>query len=94
MVYVVDSAARSRTEENREQIRLLRGHLDLKKKPVLFFLNKKDLPDAVEELAFTQEMDLHSMANDNKTSVNVVSSSRIEYNGIELVENNSIEWHT
>ncbi|CAD5205499.1 unnamed protein product [Bursaphelenchus okinawaensis] len=71
VVYVVDSAAQSRMQENREVLRQLRGNRLLQGKPILFLLNKKDLPDAVEEMQFSDEMDLHNMAIENRTDIRV-----------------------
>jgi hypothetical protein len=42
-------------------------------KPILFLLNKKDLPEAIDEMAFSEYFSLHTMACENKTDIRVVS---------------------
>jgi GTPase SAR1 family protein len=74
IVYVVDSAALSRMDENKKLVDSLRAHPDLMYKPILFLLNKKDLPDAVDEMTFSENFALHTMACENKTDIRVVSN--------------------
>lgn len=48
-------------------------HKDLVGKPILFLLNKKDLPEAIDEMQFSEQFELHNMAKRNKTDIRVVS---------------------
>lgn len=70
----MDSAAPSRVEENKRVVDELRAHPDLMYKPILFLLNKKDLPEAVDEMSFSEAFSLHTMACENKTDIRVVSA--------------------
>lgn len=72
LVYVVDSSALSRIEENRQMVQTLVEHKDLVGKPILFLLNKKDLPEAMDEMQFSEQFELHNMAKRNKTDIRVV----------------------
>lgn len=42
-------------------------------KPILFLLNKKDLPEAIDELRFSEMFELHEMAKRNKADIRVVT---------------------
>lgn len=72
IIYVVDCAALSRMDENKRVVETLRSHPDLMYKPILFLLNKKDLPGAMDEMTFSDNFNLHTMACENKTDIRVV----------------------
>lgn len=72
IVYVVDSAAAARFAENMELVNGLVERAELMHKPILFLLNKKDLPGAVDEMEFSERFQLHEMAKRNKTDIRVV----------------------
>ena len=72
LVYVVDGAAASRIAENMRVVEALSEAPDLIGKPILFFLNKKDLPDSLEEIQFSELFKLHNMTKKNKADIRVV----------------------
>ncbi|KAI6174843.1 ADP-ribosylation factor-like protein 13B [Aphelenchoides bicaudatus] len=84
IVYVVDSAATSRLDENKRIIDSLRAHPDLMYKPILFLLNKKDLPEAVDEMSFSEQFSLHTMACENKTDIRVEGVCAIKGHGRDI----------
>lgn len=69
----MDSAAASRMAENRRMVDTLVGRQELIGKPILFLLNKKDLPEPIDEIQFSDKFELHNMAKINKADIRVVS---------------------
>lgn len=69
---MIDSAAPSRYDENRRLVNDLVEVPELMGKPMLFLLNKKDLPDAIDEIQFSEQFELHKLAKKNKTDIRVV----------------------
>jgi hypothetical protein len=53
-------------------------------KPILFLLNKKDLPEAMDELQFSERFKLHSMAKKNKTNIRVEGVCAVKGTGKEI----------
>ncbi|KAI6222205.1 hypothetical protein M3Y95_00960100 [Aphelenchoides besseyi] len=84
IVYVVDSAAASQVDENKKVVDSLREHPDLMSKPILFLLNKKDLPEAMDEMTFSEQFSLHTMACDNKTDIRVEGICAVKGYGKEI----------
>ncbi|KAI6225057.1 hypothetical protein M3Y99_01377600 [Aphelenchoides fujianensis] len=72
----------------------LREHPDLMFKPILFLLNKKDLPEAMDEMAFSEHFALHTMACDNKTDIRVEGVCAVKGHGkdIDPMINEGIHW--
>lgn len=71
-------------EENRRIVETLRAHPDLMCKPILFLLNKKDLPEAVDEMTFSENFQLHTMACENKTDIRVEGVCAVKGVGKEI----------
>ncbi|KAH7724879.1 ADP-ribosylation factor family protein [Aphelenchoides avenae] len=94
LVYVVDSSALSRIEENRQMVQTLVEHKDLVGKPILFLLNKKDLPEAMDEMQFSEQFELHNMAKRNKTDIRVEGICAVKGFGKDMdpMIADGIEW--
>jgi hypothetical protein len=71
-------------EENKQVVNKLREHPDLMYKPILFLLNKKDLPEAIDEMAFSEMFALHTMACDNRTDIRVEGICAVKGHGKEI----------
>uniref|UniRef100_A0A914D578 ADP-ribosylation factor-like protein 13B n=1 Tax=Acrobeloides nanus TaxID=290746 RepID=A0A914D578_9BILA len=84
IVYVVDSSATSRYEENRRLVNQLAEVPELMGKPMLFLLNKKDLPDAIDEIQFSEQFELHKLAKRNKTDIRVEGVCAVKGHGKDI----------
>ena len=84
IVYVVDSSAASRISENKQIVDELIEVSELMGKPILFLLNKKDLPEAMDEIQFSEKFKLHSMAKRNKTDIRVEGVCAVKGTGKEI----------
>ena len=67
------SGDKSTMEKNKQILEALGKTQDLKGKPFLIFLNKKDLPEAVDELQFSDDFKLHSLAKEIGAGIRVES---------------------
>ncbi|CAK5080654.1 unnamed protein product [Meloidogyne enterolobii] len=94
IVYVVDSSAASRISENKQIVDELIEVSELMGKPILFLLNKKDLPEAMDEIQFSEKFKLHSMAKRNKTDIRVEGVCAVKGTGKEIdqVIVEGLEW--
>uniref|UniRef100_A0A915DCN0 ADP-ribosylation factor-like protein 13B n=1 Tax=Ditylenchus dipsaci TaxID=166011 RepID=A0A915DCN0_9BILA len=94
IVYVVDSAAISRLAENKRIVDSLVERPELMGKPILFLLNKKDLPEAIDEMQFSDRFELHNMAKSNKTDIRVEGICAVKGSGKEMdaVISEGVEW--
>uniref|UniRef100_A0A914GX87 ADP-ribosylation factor-like protein 13B n=1 Tax=Globodera rostochiensis TaxID=31243 RepID=A0A914GX87_GLORO len=86
VVYVMDASAASRISENKKMVDSLVGLPDLHGKPILFLLNKKDLPEALDEMQFSERFNLHAMAKSNKTDIRVEGVCAVKGTGKEIDE--------
>ncbi|KAL3090825.1 hypothetical protein niasHS_007200 [Heterodera schachtii] len=94
VVFVLDASAASRISENKKMVDSLVGLPDLLGKPILFLLNKKDLPEALDEMQFSERFNLHSMAKQNKTDIRVEGICAVKGTGKEIdqVIVEGLEW--
>ncbi|KAI1717667.1 ADP-ribosylation factor family domain-containing protein [Ditylenchus destructor] len=94
VVYVVDSAAISRLAENKEIVDSFAERAELVGKPMLFLLNKKDLPEPIDEMQFSDRFELHNLAKTNKTDIRVEGICAVKGSGkdIDAVITEGLEW--
>ena len=94
LVFVVDSSAASRLQENKSMVDSLCDVPELQNKPILFLLNKKDLPEAMDEMQFSERFGLHSMAKRNRTDIRVEGVCAVKGTGKEIdqVIVEGLEW--
>ncbi|KAI1714928.1 ADP-ribosylation factor family domain-containing protein [Ditylenchus destructor] len=94
VVYVVDSAAISRLAENKEIVDSFADRPELVGKPMLFLLNKKDLPEPIDEMQFSDRFELHNLAKNNKTDIRVEGICAVKGSGkdIDAVITEGLEW--
>lgn len=81
---MVDSSAVSRLAENKQMVDSLYELPELMGKPILFLLNKKDLPEALDEMQFSERFSLHSMAKRNRTDIRVEGVCGVKGTGKEI----------
>ena len=84
IVFVVDSSAVSRQQENQQVVDSLQDVPELAGKPILFLLNKKDLPEAMDEMQFSERFKLHSMAKRNRTDIRVEGVCAVKGTGKDI----------
>lgn len=94
LVFVVDSSALSRLHECKQTVDALCELPELMGKPILFLLNKKDLPEAMDEMQFSERFNLHQMAKRNKTDIRVEGVCAVKGTGKEIdqVIIEGLEW--
>lgn len=69
---------------NRQMLEKLGSCQDLQGKPFLIFLNKKDIPNAIDELQFSDDCKLHSLAKQIGAGIRIESVSAIQGTGKEI----------
>jgi len=96
LVFVIDSAAANRFSDNVKMVESLTEVPELVGKPILFFLNKKDLPESLDEIQFSDRFGLHNMAKRNKADIRVEGICAIKGTGKEMDSSiiEGIEWIT
>lgn len=73
VIYVVDGCETSRFEESENMLKNAISEDDLKGKPLLVILNKKDQVGCVDEITLSDRLHLHQLANLYSTQIRVVS---------------------
>uniref|UniRef100_A0A7E4UPU5 ADP-ribosylation factor-like protein 13B n=1 Tax=Panagrellus redivivus TaxID=6233 RepID=A0A7E4UPU5_PANRE len=81
VVYVLNAAGESQMEQNKEYLQEYQQFPELQGKPLLILLNKKDLPDAIDEMQFSDECGLHKMAKKIGAGIRVESVCAVQGTG-------------
>lgn len=73
VIYVIDGSDEGRLEEAGDLLRSIISNKDLKGKPILILLNKKDQENCIDEIEFTDRFGLHDLTNIYRINIRIVS---------------------
>lgn len=84
LIFVVDSADKSRNEEGREIFRDILRHDKVRGKPVLFLCNKSDLDEAQDEIDIVEALNVEQVVNEARCPTRVEPAVAIKNQGLRV----------
>uniref|UniRef100_A0A915Q5J1 ADP-ribosylation factor-like protein 13B n=1 Tax=Setaria digitata TaxID=48799 RepID=A0A915Q5J1_9BILA len=94
IIYVVDGSEEDRIQESGKLLKDVISDEDLRNKPFLVILNKKDRERCIDEIQLTDRFDLHNLANQYQTQIRVEICQSNAGTGkmIDLTLKDGFEW--